>query len=75
MSESQDKIATFKYCDIMSNRRIIINAKFELVSPKRIMMNHGKYTCLNYVQFQSFNIWRNNTITKDLIDKYNENDQ
>ena len=30
----------------MSNRRIITNEKFELVLPKRIIMNHGdRYEC------------------------------
>ena len=57
---------------MMINRRRIINANFELVSPKRIMTNHGNYTWLNEFQFQSSNIWKNNTITKKLIDEYNE---
>ena len=57
---------------MMINRRRRINANFELVSPKRIMMNYGNYTWLNEFQFQSSNIWKNNTITKNLIDEYNE---
>ena len=71
MIESQYETTTFKHCDMMSNRRIIFNAKFELVSPIQIVMSHGKYIWLNDFQFQLFNIWRNNTITKYLIDECN----
>ena len=35
-------------------------------------MNHGEHTWLNYFQFQSFSIRKDNTITKDLIDEYKE---
>ena len=36
------------------------------------MTIHGKHTLLNDFQFQSFSIWKNNKITKELIDEYNE---
>ena len=36
------------------------------------MTIHEKHTLLNDFQFQSFSIWKNNKITKELIDEYNE---
>lgn len=36
------------------------------------MTIHGKHTLLNDFKFQSFSIWKNNKITKELIDEYNE---
>ena len=72
MEENVNDVAIFKYYDIVQNKRITTNAKFELVSLKQIIMNHGKYACLNDFQFQTFDAWKNNYILKELISEYNE---
>ena len=35
-------------------------------------MSHGKHNWLNDFQFQTFNVWKNNSISKELIDEYNK---
>ena len=35
-------------------------------------MNHGKHTRLNNCQSRTFNAWKNNYISKELIDECNE---
>ena len=42
------------------------------MSPKQIIVNHGKYTCLNDYQFHTFVVWKNNYISKESISEYNE---
>ena len=42
MGENHDDIAIFKYDDMMKNKRTTTNAKFGLVSPKQIILNHVK---------------------------------
>ena len=42
MGENHDDIAIFKYDDMMKIKRITTNAKFGLVSPKQIILNHVK---------------------------------
>ena len=44
IGESHDMIANFRYYIMMNNKRIIINAKFKLVSTKESITNHGKHT-------------------------------
>ena len=56
----------------MQNTRLITNATFELVSPKQIIVNNGKYTWLNDYQFKAFDVWKNDYISKELISEYNE---
>ena len=41
MNESIDDVTIYKYYDMIQNKRFIINAKFELVSPNQIIINHG----------------------------------
>ena len=64
IDENIDDIAIHKYYDMMKNTRIITNANFELLSSKKIIVNHGKYTLLNYFQFKTFNVWKHNYISK-----------
>ena len=40
MNENVDDVAIYKYYDMVQNKRIRTNAKFELVSPKQIIVNH-----------------------------------
>ena len=35
-------------------------------------MNHRKHTWLNDFQFKTFDVWKHNHISKELIDKYKE---
>ena len=44
MDENVNDVAIYKYYDMVQNKRITINAKFELVSPKQFFVNNGKYT-------------------------------
>ena len=37
MNEHIDNVAIYKYYDIIQNKRITTNAKFELVSPKQLL--------------------------------------
>ena len=57
---------------MVQNTRLITNEKFELVYPKQIIVNHGKYTWLNDFQFKTFDVWKNNYISKEFISEYNE---
>ena len=57
---------------MVQNKRITTNTKFELVSPKTIIVKNGKYIWLNDYQFQTFDIWKNNYTSKELIFGYNE---
>ena len=41
MNENIDDVTIYKYYDMIQNKRFIINAKFELVSPNQIITNHG----------------------------------
>ena len=72
MNENINDIAIYKYYDIMQNKRITTNAKFELVSPKTIIVNHGNYSWLNDFQSQSFDVWKNNIMSNELITNYNK---
>ena len=64
IDENIDDIAIHKYYDMMKNTRIVTNANFELLPSKQIIVNHGKYTLLNDFQFKTFNVWKNNYISK-----------
>ena len=72
MVENINDVEMYKYYDMVQNTRLITNAKFELVSPKIIIVNHGKYTWLNGYQFKTFYVQKNNYISKELIFEYNE---
>ena len=72
LGEHIDDFAIYKYYDMMKSKRIITNTKFELVSPKQIIVTHGKYISLNDFQFKTFNVWKNNYISKELIFVYNK---
>ena len=54
MGENIDNITIHKYYDMMKNIRLITNIKFELVSPKQIIVKYRKYTWLNNFQFKTF---------------------
>ena len=54
IDENIDDIAIHKYYDMMKNIRLITNIKFELVSPKQIIVKYRKYTWLNNFQFKTF---------------------
>ena len=41
MNENVDDITIYKDYDMIQNKRFIINAKFELVLPNQIIINHG----------------------------------
>ena len=47
MDENVNDVAMYKYNDMVQNERITTNSKFELVSSKHIVVNHGKCTWLN----------------------------
>ena len=72
MDEHINNVAIYKYHGMIQNTRLITNAKFELVYLKTIIVNHGKYIWLNDFQFKTFNVWKNNYISKELVDEYNE---
>ena len=72
IDENHDDIAIFKCYDMMKKIRLITNVKFKLVSSKNIIANHGKHTWLIDFQLQTFNVRENNSISKELIDEYNE---
>ena len=72
MDENVNDVAIYKYYDMVQNTRLITNAKFELVSPGQIIVNHVKYIRLNVYQFKTFDVWKNNYISKELISEYNE---
>ena len=42
------------------------------MSPKQIIMNNCKNMWLNDIQFQIFNVWKKYSISKELLDEYNE---
>ena len=65
MDGNVNDIAIYKYYDMVQNKRITTNAKFELVSPKQIIVDHGKYTWLNDYQFKTFDVWKNKYIPKE----------
>ena len=71
MGENIDDITIHKYYDMMKNIRLTTHVKFELVSPKQIIVKHGKYTWLNNFQFKTFYVWKNDSISNELIDEYN----
>ena len=58
INENVDDVAIYKYYDMVQNKRITTNAKFEFVSPKQIITNHGNYSWLNDFQFKSFDVWK-----------------
>ena len=64
MDENVNDVSIYNYYDIVQNKRITTNVKFELVSPKQIIVNHGRYTWFNDFQFKSFDVWKNNIISK-----------
>ena len=64
-------VAIYKYYDMVQNTRLITYARCELMSPKYIIVNNGKYTWSNYFQFKTFNVWKT-SISKELIFEYNE---
>ena len=72
INENIDDVAIYMYYDMVQNKRITTNAKFELVSPKQIIMNHWKYSWLNDFQFKSFDVWKSNIKSNELITKYND---
>ena len=47
MTKKNDDVAIYKYYDMIQNKRIRKNAKFQLVSPKQIIINHGQLKWLN----------------------------
>ena len=47
MSKNIDDVAIYKYYDMIQNKIITTNAKFKLVSPKNIIINHGHFSWLN----------------------------
>ena len=51
MNGNVNDVVIYKYYDMVQNKRTTMNAKFELVSPKQIIVNHGKYSWLNDFQF------------------------
>ena len=57
---------------MIQNKRIITNAKFELVSPKQIIINHGQLKWLNDFQFKSFDVWKNDNMSNEIIITYND---
>ena len=65
MDENVNDVAIYNFYDMVQNKRIITNAKFELVSLKQIIANHGKYTWLNDYQFKTFDVWKNKYIPKE----------
>ena len=72
MNENVDDVTIYKYYDMIKNRRFIINAKFELVSPNQIIINHGQLKWLNDFQFKSFDEWKNDNMTNEIITTYND---
>ena len=66
MDENVNDVSIYNYYDIVQNKRITTNVKFELVSPKQISVNHEKYTWLNDYQFKIFDEWKNDYISKEL---------
>ena len=42
------------------------------MSPKTIIVNHGNYSWLNDFQSQSFDVWKNNIMSNELITNYNK---
>ena len=62
MDENVNDVAIYKYYDMVQNKRIKTNSKFELVSQKQIIVNHEKYSLLNGFQFKSFDERTNNTM-------------
>ena len=50
IDENNDDIVIFKYYDMMRKLRLITNVKFKLVSSKKSIANHGKYSWLNDFQ-------------------------
>ena len=71
MDENINDVVIYKYYDMVQNTRLITYAKCELMSPKYIIVNNGKYTWSNYFQFKTFNVWKT-SISKELIFEYNE---
>ena len=72
MNENIDDITIYKYYDMIQNKIFIINAKFELVSPNQIIINHGQLKWLNDFQFKSFDEWKNDNMTNEIITTYND---
>ena len=72
MNENVDDITIYKDYDMIQNKRFIINAKFELVLPNQIIINHGQLKWLNDFQFKSFDEWKNDNMTNEIIFTYND---
>ena len=66
MSKNIDDVAIYKYYDMIQNKIITTNAKFKLVSPKNIIINHGHFSWLNDFQFKSFDVWKNNNMSNNI---------
>ena len=58
MNDNIDNVAIYKYYDMIQNKRITTNAKFELVSPNEIIIHHGNFSWFNNFQFKSFDVWK-----------------
>ena len=56
MDENINDVVIYKYYDMVQNTKLITNAKFEFMSLKQIIVNHGKYIWLNDYQFKGFNV-------------------
>ena len=63
MGVNINDVVIYKYYDMVQNTKLITNVKFEFMSLKKIIANHGKYTWLNDFQFKRFNVWKNNSIS------------
>ena len=72
MNENIDDVTIYKYYDMIQNKRLIINEKIELVSPNQIIINHGRLKWLNDFQFKSFDEWKNDNMTNEIITTYND---
>ena len=56
MGVNINDVVIYKYYDMVQSTKLITNAKFEFMSLKQIISNHGKYTWLNDFQFKRFNV-------------------
>ena len=72
MNENLNDVMIYKYYDMVKNKRIKTNAKFELVSPKQIIINHGNYTWLNDFQYKTFDEWKKENMSHEIINAYND---